>query len=103
MVWGGLSLAVLVPVLTKVEAAFFAKAQPFGFILFARNAQTPDQLRHLTQDLRTAVGWHAPILIDQEGGRVARLRPPHWPAYPPCPVHGPQRTGVLSARAVDCR
>lgn len=64
--------------LTPDEVAFFADADPWGFIVFARNIDTPDQLRALTGDLRDAVGRDAPILIDQEGGRVARLRGPHW-------------------------
>ena len=54
-----------------------------GFILFQRNCETPDQVRALLAELREAVGrGDAPVLIDQEGGRVARLKPPHWPAYP---------------------
>lgn len=65
------------------EAAFFRDADPWGYILFARNIDTPDQLRRLTGDLRAAVGRDAPILIDQEGGRVQRMRPPHWHAYLP--------------------
>jgi len=56
---------------------------PWGFILFARNIDAPDQLRRLTGDLREAVGWNAPILIDQEGGRVQRMRAPHWREYLP--------------------
>lgn len=60
------------------EAAFFADADPWGFILFARNIDTPDQLRRLTDDLRAAVGRDAVITIDQEGGRVERMTPPHW-------------------------
>ena len=64
------------PRLSFQEKAFFAAVQPFGFILFARNIETPDQLRGLCADLRAAVGWNAPILIDQEGGRVQRLLPP---------------------------
>jgi len=65
------------------ERAFFRDAKPFGFILFARNCESPAQLRALSQDLRDAAGSDAPILIDQEGGRVARLRPPHWRTRPP--------------------
>ena len=64
------------------EIAFFRDADPWGFILFARNIDTPDQVRHLTGALRDAVGRDAPILIDQEGGRVQRLRPPHWRQWP---------------------
>ena len=70
-------------VLSASEAAFFRTADPWGFILFARNVDTPDQLRRLTGDLRAAVGRHAPILIDQEGGRVQRMRAPHWREFLP--------------------
>ena len=66
------------PSLSAAERRFFAKAQPFGFILFSRNLETPKQIQHLCTELRTAVGWHAPVLIDQEGGRVSRLGAPHW-------------------------
>lgn len=69
--------------LTPDEVAFFADADPWGFIVFARNIDTPEQLRALTGDLRDAVGRNAPVLIDQEGGRVARLRSPHWREWPP--------------------
>lgn len=69
--------------LSASERDFFGNARPWGFILFARNINTPDQLRMLTADLREAVGWQAPILIDQEGGRVQRMRAPHWREYPP--------------------
>ena len=65
------------------EADFFRHVAPWGFILFARNVDTPDQVRRLTSDLRDAVGRDAPILIDQEGGRVQRLGPPHWTKWPP--------------------
>lgn len=65
------------------ERAFFREADPFGFILFARNVEDPDQLRRLTADLREAVGRDAPILVDQEGGRVQRLRSPHWREWTP--------------------
>jgi beta-N-acetylhexosaminidase len=71
-------LGCLGPRLGPEEAAFFREADPWGFILFARNAGTPAELRALTDALRAAVGRDAPVLIDQEGGRVARLRPPHW-------------------------
>ena len=68
---------------TAEERAFFAEVQPLGFILFARNIGYPDQVRALVASLREAVGRaDAPVLIDQEGGRVARLRPPHWHALP---------------------
>ncbi|MCA0272618.1 MAG: beta-N-acetylhexosaminidase [Proteobacteria bacterium] len=71
------------PQLTADEAAFYQDAAPWGFILFARNVETPDQLRRLTGDLRAAVGRDAPVLVDQEGGRVQRLRAPHWREYLP--------------------
>jgi beta-N-acetylhexosaminidase len=71
------------------ERRFFAGADPFGFILFARNCDTPDQIRALVADLRGIIGRpDAPVLIDQEGGRVARLRPPHWREAPPAAVFG---------------
>ena len=66
------------------ERDFFADAQPFGFILFARNCESPSQVRALCRSLRESVAMaDAPILIDQEGGRVARLKPPHWHLRPP--------------------
>lgn len=71
------------PVLSPDEAAFFSEGQPWGFILFARNIEDPVQLLALTSDLRAAVGRDAPILIDQEGGRVQRMRPPHWREWLP--------------------
>lgn len=64
--------------LSKDEARFFREANPFGFILFARNIDTPDQVYALCSELREAVGREAPITIDQEGGRVQRLRGPQW-------------------------
>lgn len=71
------------PVLLAEERAFFRDCDPFGFILFARNVEDPDQLRRLTGDLRDAVGREAPVLVDQEGGRVQRLRAPHWREWQP--------------------
>lgn len=69
--------------LSDEERALFQQSDPLGFILFARNIDTPEQVRGLTADLRKAVGREdAIIMIDQEGGRVRRLRPPHWPDYP---------------------
>ncbi|HEY4166766.1 MAG TPA: beta-N-acetylhexosaminidase [Reyranella sp.] len=76
-------------VLTADERAFFRDADPLGFILFARNIETPEQTRRLTEELRSCVARaEAPVLIDQEGGRVARLRPPHWRKAPPGRVLG---------------
>lgn len=71
------------PVLTASERAFFSEAQPFGFILFARNVSDPEQLSRLCADLRESVGRVAPILIDQEGGRVQRMTPPYWRQWLP--------------------
>ncbi|RVU16022.1 beta-N-acetylhexosaminidase [Methylobacterium oryzihabitans] len=71
------------PTLGREEAAFFRDARPWGFILFKRNIETPEQVRALTAALRETVGRDdAPVLIDQEGGRVQRMGPPHWRAYP---------------------
>ena len=69
--------------LTDAEVGFFAETQPWGLILFRRNVASPSQLQALTSRFRDAVGRPgAPVLVDQEGGRVQRLAPPHWPAYP---------------------
>jgi beta-N-acetylhexosaminidase len=82
--------------LSADERAFFRDADPLGFILFQRNCASPDELRRLVADLRETVGRaDAPVLIDQEGGRVARLKPPHWPAYPPA-----RAVGARGAEAV---
>lgn len=70
-------------VLSAAERDFFRDSNPFGFILFARNFEAPDQARALTDALREAVGRDCPVLVDQEGGRVQRLKPPFWRAYPP--------------------
>lgn len=71
------------------ERAFFAEADPLGFILFSRNCRTPDQVRSLVGSLREISGRaDVPILIDQEGGRVARLKPPHWRPAPAAAVFG---------------
>lgn len=93
--------------LSHLETAFFAETQPWGVILFGRNIDNPDQLRRLTGDLRDAVGRDLPILIDQEGGRVARMRAPHWrdwlPALEQCeracdPVAAMELRGWMIAR-----
>lgn len=86
--------------LTAEERAFFREANPFGFILFRRNVDNPDQVRALTQSLRDLVGWNAPVLVDQEGGRVQRLRPPHWHSYAPALIDArrPDAVQVLELR-----
>jgi beta-N-acetylhexosaminidase len=69
--------------LNEDERRFFLEADPAGFIIFRRNCETPEQLLRLTDSLRDLTGRpDLPILIDQEGGRVARMRPPEWPAFP---------------------
>lgn len=68
--------------LSGAERAFFAQVNPVGFILFKRNIETPQQVKALVAALKDLVGWECPVLIDQEGGRVARLRPPHWRESP---------------------
>jgi beta-N-acetylhexosaminidase len=85
-------------VLSDEERAFFAEVRPWGFILFRRNVDTPDQVRRLTADLRDSVGWEAPVLVDQEGGRVQRLGPPHWAKYPPGEAYLKATNDPLTAR-----
>lgn len=81
--------------LSEDERRFFRDADPAGFILFARNCEAPAQVARLVAELRDAIGREdAPVLIDQEGGRVARLRPPHWRDYP-----APARIAALGGMA----
>jgi beta-N-acetylhexosaminidase len=92
--------------LTAEERQFFADNDPYGFILFKRNVLEPGQVIALIEKLRESVGRpDAPVLIDQEGGRVARLGPPHWPALPPARSIGllaerDRNAGMNAARAV---
>lgn len=96
--------------LTPAEQALFAEKRPFGFILFARNIDNPAQVKSLVAVFRAAVGNpDAPVLIDQEGGRVARLKPPHWPVFPPAARFGAlyqqdaaagREAAYLNARAI---
>jgi beta-N-acetylhexosaminidase len=75
--------------LRNEERRFIAEADPLGFILFARNCEERDQVRALVDAVRAAVGRvDAPVLIDQEGGRVQRLKPPRWRAAPPMSLFG---------------
>ncbi len=83
-------------VLRDDERRFFAESNPLGFIVFGRNCETPEQLYRLTSDLKDAVGWDCPILIDQEGGRVQRLKPPVWRGFPSM-----QMLGAIGARDLD--
>jgi len=92
--------------LSAEERRFFAATSPYGFILFRRNVESPAQVIALVEELRASVGRRdAPVLIDQEGGRVARLGPPHWPKLPPGRAIGllAERditAGTAAARAV---
>src|SRR5215468_6470982 len=70
------------------ERSFLRETSPFGLILFKRNIVDPSQLKVLVEDFRTVCGTEAAVLIDQEGGRVQRMGPPHWPAYPAGAVYG---------------
>jgi len=71
------------PELAVAERAFLREAEPWGLIIFRRNVKSPDQVQALVGSFRDTVGREAPVLVDQEGGRVQRLGPPQWPAYPP--------------------
>lgn len=82
--------------LNEAEGAFFREASPWGFILFSRNVDDPQQVLRLTSELRNTVGRNAPILIDQEGGRVQRLRAPHWKEWPPVRDLGDEGADELS-------
>ncbi len=88
--------------LTAEEKTFFRDVQPFGFILFARNIDSADQVRALCDDLRACVDHHAPILIDQEGGRVQRIRAPMATEWLP-PLEEVQKAGPNAARAMYLR
>jgi beta-N-acetylhexosaminidase len=84
------------------EKALFRDVRPFGFILFARNIDTPDQIRALCDDFREAAGHEAVITIDQEGGRVQRLRGPIWRDWLP-PLNFVQAAGESAAEAMYIR
>jgi beta-N-acetylhexosaminidase len=92
------------PELSAAERDFIRAEQPWGFILFKRNVETPTQVTRLVSELRSALGEpDAPVLIDQEGGRVQRLGPPHWPTYPAGAIFGvlydlDQGLGLSAAR-----
>src|SRR5215213_2994078 len=90
--------------LNAAEREFIRSERPWGFILFKRNIETPAQVTYLVEELRKVLGQpDAPVLIDQEGGRVQRLAPPHWPLYPAGAVFGrlydiDQGLGLAAAR-----
>jgi beta-N-acetylhexosaminidase len=89
--------------LTPAERAFVRESAPWGLIVFKRNIEAPAQVARLAASFRDAVGRDAAVLVDQEGGRVQRLGPPHWPAYPPGASYGriydrDRATGLEAAR-----
>jgi beta-N-acetylhexosaminidase len=88
--------------LTREEKTLFRQARPFGFILFARNIESPDQVRDLCAEMREAAGHAALITIDQEGGRVQRLRPPHWRTWP-APLDQARQAGEQAAQVMYLR
>ncbi len=108
---GGAPRAVILgcagPSLSAEEARLFGEGDPLGFILFARNVVDPAQVRRLTDDLRACVGREAPILVDQEGGRVQRLRPPYWRAAPAAArfgeLHDRDRAAAIEAVLLNAR
>jgi beta-N-acetylhexosaminidase len=88
--------------LTSSEKELFEDADPLGFILFARNIDDPHQVRDLVKELRATVGRdEAIVMVDQEGGRVRRLRPPYWPDYPAMQPFGKRALEDLS-EAAEC-
>lgn len=102
MTFGATILDPTGPRLSAEEKTFFAAANPFGFILFARNIEDADQTRALCDELRSAVGRNAPILLDQEGGRVQRLRPPLATEWEP-PLDFAARAGAHAEEAMRLR
>ena len=94
--------------LTPEEVSFFSRIKPFGFILFARNCESPEQIKNLVRQLKEVSGRdNLPILIDQEGGRVARLKPPHFPLFPPAgafaQLAGKDMEGAIRATYLNAR
>ncbi len=89
--------------LTDAEARFLRTARPAGVILFARNVDTPEQVRRLLADAKSAIGADVLALVDQEGGRVQRLRPPHWRALPSGASYARHAAADLAAATDDAR
>jgi len=87
-------------VLTPEERSYLRESEPWGLIVFKRNVEAPEQLRALIASFRDAVGREAPVLVDQEGGRVQRLGPPLWPKYP-AGAHYGRLWDIDRARALD--
>ncbi len=91
------------PELLPEEAGFLRAAQPWGVILMGRSCQSRTQIQRLVGAVHAALGRQALIFIDQEGGRVARLRPPIWPAYPAASVYGDLYARDAEAGLAACR
>ena len=96
------------PTLSAAEREFLARVKPWGLILFKRNIESPAQVSALTQEFRGVVGYReAPVLIDQEGGRVQRLAPPLWPDFPPAArlgaAYGRDRARGMAAAKLGAR
>lgn len=96
------------PTLSAAEREFLARVKPWGLILFKRNIESPTQVSALIQEFRGVVGYHeAPVLIDQEGGRVQRLSPPQWPDFPPAArfgdAYGRDRARGMAAARLGAR
>lgn len=89
--------------LTEAEARFLRASRPAGIILFARNVETPEQVRRLLAEAKAAIGAEVLALVDQEGGRVQRLRPPHWRALPSGANYGRHAATDLAAATRDAR
>src|ERR1700704_3711639 len=89
--------------LTADERAFLRDARPWGLILFKRNIQDRTQVADFVREALRDLGDAGPVLVDQEGGRVQRLGPPHWPVYPAGAAYGAlydidRGLGLLAAR-----
>ena len=90
------------PILLPEERAFLREAQPWGVILMGRSCQSRDQVKALTSDIKAALGRDALIFIDQEGGRVARLKAPEWPKFPAAGVYGAMFESAPDAALEAC-
>jgi beta-N-acetylhexosaminidase len=89
--------------LTAEERLFVRESRPWGLIIFRRNVENPKQVSELVSETVNEIGAGTSVLVDQEGGRVQRLGPPHWPAYPPGAAYGrlharDEQTGINAAR-----
>lgn len=95
------------PALSEAERGVLRDTEPWGLIIFQRNVAGPDALRRLIDEVRATLGRAAPVLVDQEGGRVQRLDPPHWQKYPPAAAYGRlyqrDRTAGLAAARLGAR